>query len=163
VNAGDYAIVVGIARYPELGEAGAALDLKGSEHDVDAVVAWLTDPAGGHLPPPARSPDARPVPNVQVIKSSAFTAPTSAEDAEPTIVKLEGALENLDRVAQANKAAGKGQRVGRRLYIYMSGHGFSTPPTPASGPGTTSTSRAGWRGCKTRATSASSCCGWTAA
>ena len=31
MNAEDYAIVVGIARYPELGEAGTALDLQGSE------------------------------------------------------------------------------------------------------------------------------------
>lgn len=44
MNAEDYAILVGIARYPELGEAGTALDLKGSENDLDAVVAWLTGP-----------------------------------------------------------------------------------------------------------------------
>src|SRR5262249_17525536 len=28
-------------------------------------------------------------------------------------------------IAQANKKAGKGLRVGRRLYLFMSGHGFS--------------------------------------
>jgi uncharacterized caspase-like protein len=125
VNTEDYAIVAGIASYPELGEAGTALDLKGSENDVDAVVAWLTDPAGGHLPPQAGPPSDRPVPNIQIVRSSAFKAPTSADDALPTILELEKAIENLDRIAAANKAAGKGQRVGRRLYIYMSGHGFS--------------------------------------
>jgi uncharacterized caspase-like protein len=113
MNADDYAILVGIARYPELGEGGTALDLKGSTNDVDAVSAWLEDPNGGGL---LRA-------NIKAVPSNAAAA--RAADATPSINELEAALANLDDIAQTNKRAGKGQRVGRRLYIYMSGHGFS--------------------------------------
>jgi hypothetical protein len=123
----DYAIVVGIARYPALGEGGQPLDLKGPLNDVDAVVGWLTDPAGGNIP--------KRHPNIQVITSPppgssapGSSAPGSAQTgraATPTIVELEAAVQELDRIAQENREAMRGEQVGRRLYIYMSGHGFS--------------------------------------
>jgi len=118
----DYAIVVGIARYPALGEGGQPLDLKGPLNDVAAVVGWLTDPSGGNIP--------NRHPNLQVITSPppGSPAPGSAltgRAATPTIVELEAAIQELDRIAQENREAMRGEQVGRRLYLYMSGHGFS--------------------------------------
>lgn len=117
MNEGDYAIVVGIARYPALGEGGQPLDLKGPLNDVEAVVAWLTDPAGGNIP--------NRHPNLQVITSPPPGASAPGRMPSPSIVELEAALHELDRIAQENRAAMRGEEVGRRLYIYMSGHGFS--------------------------------------
>lgn len=113
MGAEDHAILIGISRYPELGEGGQSADLQGPGNDVDAVRAWLLDPKGGGFPNDG---------NIHVIKSSAAT---SAADAHPTADELELALSTLDGVAQANKQAGRGMRVGRRLYLFMSGHGFS--------------------------------------
>lgn len=113
----DYAIVVGIARYPALGEGGQPLDLQGPLNDVEAVVGWLTDPAGGNIP--------NRHPNLQVIASPPPGAPAAGRVATPTIVELEAAIQELDRIAQENREAMRGEQVGRRLYIYMSGHGFS--------------------------------------
>lgn len=113
----DYAIVVGIARYPALGEGGRPLDLKGPLNDVEAVVSWLTDPAGGNIP------NRRP--NLQVITSPPPGAPVAGAVPTPTSVELEAALQELDRIAQENREAMRGEQVGRRLYLYMSGHGFS--------------------------------------
>jgi hypothetical protein len=110
MNSDDHAIVVGISNYPALGEGDTPLDLKGPENDADAITKWLIDPAGGHIPRD----------NIQIIKSSTFGVLASADNALPTILELEEALFKLDQFGQAN-----GGRVGRRLYIYMSGHGFS--------------------------------------
>ena len=114
MNTEDHAILVGIANYPALGEGDTPLNLKGPENDVDAVFAWMTDPKGGDMPKG----------NIQIVTSD-FSAPTAAANPLPTITELESAVEKLDRMAQANREAGKGLKVGRRLYIYMSGHGFS--------------------------------------
>ncbi|MEP6587182.1 MAG: hypothetical protein ABJA84_00295 [Polaromonas sp.] len=113
MSADDHAILIGISRYPELGEGGKSADLLGPGNDVDAVKAWLLDPKGGAFPDDS---------NIHVIKSSPAT---SAADARPTADELELALSGLDAIAQANKRAGNGLRVGRRLYLFMSGHGFS--------------------------------------
>jgi hypothetical protein len=115
MSGADHAIVVGIARYPALGEGGQPLDLKGPLNDVEAVVGWLADPAGGDVP----------AEHIQVITSPPPGAPAAGRVPTPTVVELEEALQNLDRIAQASREAMRGEQVGRRLYIYMSGHGFS--------------------------------------
>jgi uncharacterized caspase-like protein len=113
VNADDYAILVGISNYPVLGENGKNADLQGPGHDVDAVKAWLLDPKGGGFADDSR---------IEVIKS---TPPTSADGARPTSDELDIALLKLHKIALSNRQEGKGLRVGRRLYIFMSGHAFS--------------------------------------
>ena len=45
-----YAIVIGLSAYPRLGDPPGA-NLLGPENDAAAVLAWLTDPHGGGLPP----------------------------------------------------------------------------------------------------------------
>ena len=114
MNANDHAILIGINSYPELGEGGKAADLNGPGNDVDAVRAWLVDPRGGAFPPDT--------PNIHELRS--LPAMTAAS-ARPTVDELDSLVARLDEIAVANRKAGKGQQVGRRLYLYMSGHGFS--------------------------------------
>src|SRR5262245_47680846 len=105
----DWGIVVGITRYPELE------NLDGSENDAQAFYDWLVSPTGGNVP--ARQ--------VALILSSAFPAVTTAVRAEPSAYHIAQAFDDLVDVANANRAAGNGLQVGRRLYIYLSGHGFA--------------------------------------
>lgn len=102
----DYAVVVGVAQYPELSAAGIAADLDGPNNDATAVLEWLLDPAGGGL-------DAS---NVKVIRSSDFVPPNPI-DPQPAEAAVERALKWVE--AQTRTASGD------RLYLYFSGHGFS--------------------------------------
>ncbi|MGH8065960.1 MAG: hypothetical protein ACRERE_12170 [Candidatus Entotheonellia bacterium] len=104
----DWAIVVGIQRYPDLG------DLGGPENDATAFYNWLVSPTGGAVPQD----------HVALILSSHYRPPfPSASKAEPTTQHVQQAFDALGDVAIANQDQGDGLRVGRRLYIYLSGHG----------------------------------------
>ena len=113
MNADDHAILIGINAYPELGEGGAAANLNGPGNDVDAIKAWLLDAHGGGFASDA---------NIHELRSAPATV---AANAHPTVDELDALLSSIDDIAIANRKAGKGQQVGRRLYLYMSGHGFS--------------------------------------
>lgn len=103
----DWAVVVGIKVYPELS------DLDGPENDARAFYDWLVKPDGGGVPKD----------HVKLILSSDFQPPPqSATDAKPTAELIEEAFSRLDD--EANKPQNNG-RVGRRLYLYLSGHGFA--------------------------------------
>ncbi|MGX1159798.1 caspase domain-containing protein [Arthrobacter sp. SLBN-100] len=102
----DYAVVVGVAQYPELSAAGIASDLDGPNNDATAVVEWLLDPGGGGLPPG----------NVKVIRSCDYVPP-DPYDPQPAEAEVERALRWVE--AQTRNASG------HRLYLYFSGHGFS--------------------------------------
>jgi hypothetical protein len=99
----DYAVVVGINKYPYLS------DLDGPEYDALDFADWLYAPTGGNVPSPPNS-------NVRLILSSNYPS-TSPEPAEWQICN---AFENLCRLGESNNG-----RAGRRLYIFMAGHGFS--------------------------------------
>lgn len=114
----DYAIVVGISRYPKLGPEQGPLDLHGPDADVDAILAWLQDSAGGAVP----------VRNTLTIRCP---SPPVDGVSEPTQASVERALVWLQALASANQLGSGGYPVGRRLYIYMSGHGFSSLPDRA--------------------------------
>ena len=103
----DWAVVVGIRLYPGLG------NLDGSENDANDFHDWLVSANGGAVP----------AEQVALILSSQFPAAGVATHAEPTSLRVQQAFEDLQDVAEANGEAGKGHRVGRRLYIYLSGHG----------------------------------------
>ena len=109
----DRAILVGISRYPTLGARNSSLDLQAPDRDVEAVRNWLIDPNGGDVPER----------NVDSILWSA-----GGDLSEPGQGMVERALVRLQDLAQANP---EGYSVGRRLYIYMSGHGFSASPERA--------------------------------
>ncbi len=105
----DRAIVVGICSYPGF------TDLYGPENDAVAIYNWLLSPAGGDVP----------VENIELIITSQFNPPfmTPAEG-KPTGVRIQEAFEKLQDLASANSDRGNGLRVGRRLWIYLAGHGF---------------------------------------
>jgi caspase domain-containing protein len=105
----DWAIVVGVRRYP------AISDLDGPENDAKNFYAWLIDPAGGKLKPE----------HVRLILSSDFPDPQDDASANPTHAEVEKAFEWLDDEAVKNGAQDNGRTVGRRLYLYFSGHGYA--------------------------------------
>jgi hypothetical protein len=112
----DWAIVVGVRKYPSL------TDLDGPENDANAMYQWLISPQGGDVP----------AEHVARILSSQFPAPLSPARAEPTTAQIQQAFEDLQDVAAKNGAAGNGRRVGRRLYIYLSGHGCAPRPNESA-------------------------------
>ena len=103
----DWAIVVGIWAYPDLG------NLTGPQNDANAFADWVRSPAGGGVPEN----------QIRLVLSSDFAAADSASRAEPTPGRVEALFDELDDVAQRNKDHMEGLRVGRRLYLYMAGHG----------------------------------------
>lgn len=116
MSADDYAIVVGIGRYPGFGRTEAEpRNLNGPDNDAQAVYDWLIAADGGAVP----------AANVTLVRSAAFPAAANALGALPAKQQITDAFEQLDSLAQQNDQDGKGLRVGRRLYLYMSGHGFS--------------------------------------
>jgi hypothetical protein len=102
----NYALVVGISRYPGLVADGVATDLAGPDHDALAVRDWLLDPQGGGLDPA----------NVKLIQSAQFD-PLDPDDPQPERSRVERALKWIEH--QTRDAPGD------RLYLYFSGHGFS--------------------------------------
>ncbi|WP_160108109.1 caspase family protein [Pseudomonas izuensis] len=116
MSADDYAILIGINHYPTLGAGDVSADLQGPENDVDAIRAWLMQPDGGGINDPT---------HIWEFKSAAALPPDTAR---PTADELEVAVARIDAIAQANVARQKPPRVGRRLYIFVSGHGYSPKP-----------------------------------
>lgn len=116
MNADDYAIVVGIERYPGFGRTDVdPNDLNGPDNDATAIYEWLTAPDKGGVPPG----------NAWRVRSRDFPSPASVLDAEPQRQAITHLFDRLEVKAQANGRQGHGLRVGRRLYLYMSGHGFA--------------------------------------
>ena len=102
--ANDRTIVVGVKDYPSLG------NLDGPENDARDFEAWLLDPTGGGVPQG----------NIKRILSSDFVATANPLDAEPTTVRLQRAFDGLYDLGEAN-----GGKAGRRLYVYLAGHGVA--------------------------------------
>jgi hypothetical protein len=114
----DRAIVVGIQGYPELPPP-----LHGPENDAREFFDWLTT-TGGLNPDPLAG-------QAKLILSSDpdFQPPSAtAVDARPT---TEAILREFDRLEEIAKQSPDG-RAGRRLYLYLSGHGFGQDLNNAS-------------------------------
>lgn len=113
MNPDDHAVVIGIGRY---GDAGAAsrwiTDLHGPDNDVEAVAAWLKDPEGGGVP----------AKNVKEIRSAEFSDSFADGSPEPNEPSVEQELRELTELPNALEE----RYAGRRLYVYVSGHGFAT-------------------------------------
>jgi uncharacterized caspase-like protein len=107
--ANDYAVVVGIDRYPWIG------NLEGAENDAHAVVQWLEDPAGGDVPKG----------QIQTICSSDYDDQDEDELYRPTSSDVYRPFERLFELAREREDDGP---LGRRLYIFMAGHGVSAEP-----------------------------------
>ena len=108
MNEDDYAILVGIDRYPELGKGDSQADLQGPLNDVAAVKNWLIDLHGGGLP----------ADNVFELGL------VDRYDKAPGRPNFSDVNRLLDAIHRKARHAGRAQ-FGRRIYIYMSGHGFS--------------------------------------
>ena len=103
----DRALVVGINRYPELGK------LSGAEHDAKAFYQWVTS-AGGVAKK-----------NAALIVSSKYKKAARWRDEQPTREAIEDFFYDVVDASKANNAKGEGLQVGKRLYMFFSGHGFS--------------------------------------
>jgi hypothetical protein len=111
VHPHDHAVVIGIRRYADVA-AGWISTLKGPDNDAAAISAWLRDPAGGGLPDD----------NVHELLSAKAPDPFADGRAEPHQRMV---MTILDSIAELPKNAFGGQWAGRRLYIYISGHGWA--------------------------------------
>jgi uncharacterized caspase-like protein len=108
----DYAIVVGINDYPGMNATPAhSRDLEGPINDAEAIHAWLIDPAKGAVPPA----NARLICSPRPLPRDFTTG--NAVPVTKTIVHEFRELSEL--------AAKSTPPLGRRLYVYMSGHGFA--------------------------------------
>lgn len=118
----DFAIVIGIQRYPTLAPPhppGSPHDLQGANFDAKAVYDWLGEPNGGNVPEEQRllvTSALYPDPFQQRLGS-----PTPQLDARPNSQDLGGCFGWLFEERQ-NRGT---MRLGRRLYVYFSGHGFA--------------------------------------
>lgn len=120
MNEDDYAIVIGIGRYPLLRPPmpGAPHDLQGPSLDANEMNNWLADPAGGGVPKDNRL----------LVTSDMYPDPFPTQKmfgreevlAKPSAVELSGCFGWL---VQRFENSG-GLKLGRRLYVYFSGHGF---------------------------------------
>ncbi len=107
-NDNHLAILIGLSAYV----SPTVRTLNGPPNDVAAVRAWLVDPRGGDLPDDAD--------HIFEIVSAAYPIP-------PGKAELDGAFNWLLARAAARAATrASGWRAGQRLYLYMSGHGFSS-------------------------------------
>ncbi len=108
----DWAIAVGVKSYfdPDLG------GLEGPENDANEFYKWVVSNDGGAVPPG----------QAQLILSSMYHPPfQSATDAMPTAEAVKVAFDHLRSIADENQKKENGRVVGRRLYLFFSGHGFA--------------------------------------
>ena len=111
----DRAIIVGIQNYPFIGILG------GPENDALAFKDWVESKAGGDVPPK----------NIRVILGK-FPNPRYNDPVRPVYWEIEesfGELMDLAAAGRADWRTWKG-KIGRRLYIYLAGHGFDPEPRP---------------------------------
>jgi Caspase domain len=102
----DYAIVVGITHYPGIN------NLKGAENDAGRFYEWLIAADGGAVPEE----------QAKLILSRHYDPPASTrQDAKPIAQDIISLFERLIDKGEANET----KRTGRRLYIFLAGHGFS--------------------------------------
>lgn len=115
----DYAIIIGLQYYPGLDDpANGQPALCGPETDANDFEEWILSKTGGDVPPD----------NVKTIRSSDYPLAGNFLNARPAFNDVFLAFANLRSIHDTNVKNGNGPRVGRRLYIFMSGHGIA--PTP---------------------------------
>jgi hypothetical protein len=106
----DCALVVGINRYPGIG------NLSGPENDANDFFDWVTSKNGGGVDPK----------NALRIRSSDYL-PEAADpkDERPMLAHIDDFLIKIDEITTKNNEEGNGLRAGRRLWMFFSGHGFA--------------------------------------
>jgi uncharacterized caspase-like protein len=111
VNDLHYAIVVGINRYPGIG------NLSGARADAEAFADWLVNPDGGGLPPE----------NVHkvLVTDDEEALITRTRGARPTHDEIDYALEAVRDALKAKLEADPSSWDRTRVYFYAAGHGFA--------------------------------------
>ena len=99
----DYAVVTGINWYPGLSH------LDGPVNDAINIRAWLLDAAGGDVPEE----------NIKMVLSPPTPDAMNRSNAKPARDMI---IEAFESILDQKDYKGK---IGRRLYMYMSGHGFA--------------------------------------
>jgi len=107
----DYAIVIGVTKYPLLLRDGASVDLQGPIKDAETVRAWLTSNTGGGVPPD----------HIEYVVRVAETATATPDPTRDTVVQAFARM--YARCWESNGAPKI--PTGRRLYVYVSGHGLA--------------------------------------
>lgn len=111
MNPDHYALVFALYNYPRLKNGG----LNGPQNDADAVCGWLKSPNGGGLPPD----------NVRCITSKEFMERDPGRPVPTPDQLTDLGFEWIYEMAENNREAGLGFKVGTRIYFYLSGHGFA--------------------------------------
>jgi hypothetical protein len=114
-NPDDHALVFGIRRYFGTA-AGWPSDLQGPDNDAAAVAAWLRRRDGGGLPHG----------NVRVVCSADAPDPFRDGRGEPDQQRIVTVLKEIAQLPTTYKDEENRQFAGRRLYVYISGHGWAT-------------------------------------
>jgi len=110
-NADHYALVFALYNYPRLDNGR----LNGPQNDADAVCDWLKSPIGGGLPPG----------NVRCITSKEFMERDPGQPMPTADQLTDLGFEWIYDMACKSRDAGRGFKVGTRIYFYLSGHGFA--------------------------------------
>lgn len=110
-GARDWALIVGVSRYRDT----RFPTLQGPERDAREFHAWVTSPKGGGITKKSQ---------VKLIVSPKAGGSRSGAKPKPTVEQITEFFEELERLAKTNAARKNSLRVGRRLYIFLSGHGF---------------------------------------
>jgi hypothetical protein len=113
-GADDWALVVGIADYPSYGDSpNEPNNLRAPINDATAVEKFLREDLG--------------VGNITLLTSVQNNGAAWGDPPpRPVRFDIERWLKSLVVLSNKNVADGKGPRIGRRLYIYLSGHGLAT-------------------------------------
>ena len=110
-NADDHAVVIGISRYADVGaDPPWITNLNGPDNDALAVATWLKKDDGGGLPDG----------NVRMVRSADFPDPTNVGPQQKAVNDEFTELQNLPTTTYNH------QFTGRRLYVYVSGHGLAS-------------------------------------
>jgi uncharacterized caspase-like protein len=118
VHEHDHAVVVGIRRYGDsVNPSKWIRDLEGPDNDAQAIAAWLRKPDGGGLPDE----------NVRVVSSAEAPDPFPPGGAAPQQYAVEAALTDVAFLPPSGFRDEEEGRTyaGRRLYVYVAGHGFA--------------------------------------
>lgn len=108
MNNDDWAISVGIGHF----SVDSGLEsLPGAVADAERFNEWLGNQEGGGIPESQRH--------------LLVSRPEHPESPRPTTEVVVDALRQLYETGMSNRAAGNGFRLGRRLWLYFSGHGVS--------------------------------------
>lgn len=120
----DWAIVVGIQYYPGLVVKIGSEGLKGPVNDAQEFISWVTaaPPLGAGVRPERVLKLVQAPPAASAGRQMPLIA--AIENAKPDLPAFWDALKQIDIAAEQNSELLIGEKAGRRLYIYLAGHGI---------------------------------------